>query len=297
MATRLEALRLGKEILKTDGARRDAEILLRHLLQESRAEFYRKMDKGVPALVLFHYRHLLTRRAAGCPIQYLTGSREFMGLDFHVNENVLIPRPETEILVELALKLLQEEIKPAKYGDKLLPPTIVDLGTGSGAIAVSLAKGLTKGKIYALDVSPAALLVAKKNARLHGVLDRIIFMNGDFLSPLNKELRCPQVDLLLSNPPYIPTGELAHLPREVGYFEPRIALDGGRDGLDFYRRLALEVPNYLRREGWLVVEIGQGQEGRVQEILATAEIFTSLQVLPDLAGIPRVVAAKRAGKA
>lgn len=293
MVTRREALGLGKEMLKTADGRRDAEVLLMHLLRESRSELYCNMDKEIPALVLSRYRELLTHRAAGQPIQYLTGHREFMGLDFIVTGDVLIPRPETEILVELAVDLIREEIKPVKQKDEILPVTVVDLGTGCGAIAISLAKYLPGLRIYALDVSRAALAVARENAQLQGVSDCITFRWGELLTPLTAELKCAPIDLLLSNPPYIPSGELAGLSPEVRDFEPHRALDGGSDGLDFYRRIALEAPAYLRPGGWLVVEIGQGQDALVGKILEATGIFTTFRIAPDLAGIPRVLAAKR----
>ncbi len=293
MITRREALKLGKETLKTANARRDAEVLLMHLLRESRAELYRNMDKEVPALLLSRYRELLARRLKGHPIQYLTGYREFMGLDFMVTKDVLIPRPETEILVELAMDLIQNKIKAADKKNDIPLITAVDLGTGCGVIAISLAKFLAGIMIYALDVSRAALAVARENARLQGVSDRITFLGGDFLTPLNAKSNYAGIDFLLSNPPYIPSEELAKLSPQVRNFEPHQALDGGGDGLDFYRRIASEAPSYLRPGGWLVVEIGQGQMATVEEILEGSGIFTSFQVAPDLAGIPRVIAAKR----
>ncbi|HHY36301.1 MAG TPA: peptide chain release factor N(5)-glutamine methyltransferase, partial [Firmicutes bacterium] len=267
MVTRREALRAGTGFLKAsrlaDNPRLDAEVLLRYLLGISRTELYRDLDEDLPALVLSRYRELLARRAAGEPLQYLTGEREFMGLDFRVTPAVLIPRPETEIVVETALELARQELSPAK--DK--PLTLVDLGTGSGAIAVSLARFLPGARVYGVDISGAALAVAWENARRHGVADRITLCCGDFLTPLAAVGLFSRVDLLVSNPPYIPRGDLDNLPREVRVFEPRRALDGGEDGLEFYRRLAAGAPAFLRPGGWLVLEVGQGQAAAVRGLL------------------------------
>ncbi|MGI6142693.1 MAG: peptide chain release factor N(5)-glutamine methyltransferase [bacterium] len=297
MVTRREALGQGTGFLKAgqrDNARLDAEVLLRYLLGISRTELYRDLDEDLPALVLSRYRELLSRRAAGEPLQYLTGQREFMGLDFLVTPAVLIPRPETEIVVETALELARNGLYPADRGEgRGRSLTLVDMGTGSGAIAVSLARFLPGARVYGVDISGAALAVAWENARRHGVADRITLCCGDFFAPLASLDLFSRVDLLVSNPPYIPGEDLAHLPREVREFEPLLALDGGREGLDFYRRLAAGVPAFLRPGGWIVLEVGQGQAAAVQELLEAAGCFSSFRVVPDLAGIPRVVAAVR----
>ena len=291
MVTRREALRQATGFLRAselDNPRLDAEVLLRYLLGISRTELYRDLDEALPALVLSRYRELLSRRAAGEPLQYLTGQREFMGLEFLVSPAVLIPRPETEIVVERAVELAQKELSPAQVQSL----TIVDLGTGSGAIAVSLAKFLPRARVYGVDISGAALAVAWENARRHGVAGRVTLCCGNFLAPLAALDLFARVDLLVSNPPYIPREELDNLPREVREFEPRRALDGGRDGLDYYRRLAAGAPAFLRPGGWMVLEVGQGQAAAVQEILGKTGSFSSFRIVPDLAGIPRVVAAK-----
>lgn len=283
MVTRREALRRGARLLSKKGlsnALLDAEVLLRHLLGESRTELYRDLDKAIPAFLFAAYQDLLARRAAGVPLQYLTGTREFMGLDLVVTPAVLIPRPETEILVETAVDLLGREGKPV---------TILDLGTGSGAIAVSLAKFIPGARLHAVDISAAALAVAWENARRHQVSGRITFYCGDLFAPLAASRLQGQVDMIVSNPPYIPTGDLATLPREVRDFEPVHALDGGPDGLDFYRRIAAGAPEFLRPGGWLLVEVGKDQAQAVVETLSATAHFTSFCTVPDLAGIPRVV--------
>lgn len=284
MVTRREALGQGTKSLQEagrDNPRLDAEVLLLYLLGESRAELYRDLDEAIPASLVSAYKKLITRRKTGVPLQYLTGSREFMGLDFIVSPTVLIPRPETEILVEVVIDLVKEE--------KIAMPNIVDLGTGSGAIAVSLAKHIPEALVYAVDLSPAALAVARENARLHNVLNQVIFYCGDLFAPLEHAGLDKKVDVIVSNPPYIPTGDLANLPAEVKDYEPLQALNGGADGLAFYRLIAVEAVRFLRPGGWVVLEVGQGQAPAVKRILQGTGVMETIWISPDLAGIERVV--------
>lgn len=219
---------------------------------------------------LSNYQTLIRRRASGYPIPYLTGHSEFYGLEFEVTPEVLIPRPETETLVNLALARR--------------PATVVDVGTGSGCIAVSLAVHLPEAIIYAIEVSPAALAVARRNVERHGVAARVRLMVGDVLTP-----RPGRVDMIVSNPPYIPTGECGSLPASVRDHEPRLALDGGPDGLAIIRQLLAQAPAVLRSGGELLIEIGAEQGEAASRLARTFFPQTAVRVHPDLAGRDRVL--------
>jgi len=228
------------------------------------------------------FRQLVARRAGGEPLQYLTGSQAFMSLDFLVSPDVLVPRWDTERLVEEALRLLTP----------LSRPLAADVCTGSGAIAVSLAKHLPGSTLYAGDISPAALAIAHKNAQRHDVASRITFFQGDLLQPLQGGGLF--FDLVTANPPYIPTAEWAGLPEDVRR-EPRLALDGGQDGLDFYRRLIPQVKGLLKPDGHLLLEIGWDQGAAVAGLCRAAG-FAAVRVLKDYGGHDRVVRADVAGE-
>lgn len=215
--------------------------------------------------------------ANGWPLQYLMAEAQFMGLDFVVRPGVFIPRPETEILVEAALKKIATR------------PIVFDLGTGCGNIAVSIAKFLADVRVFASDVSSLALGVGTLNARRHGVDNRVRFLEGEFFRPLGRE----KVDFILSNPPYIGSDDLKDLPPEVRH-EPRIALDGGRDGLQVLKRIVEECPCHLKEGGYLILEVGYGQAYRVSEIIRKTEQFLEPEVIKDYNQINRVIVAKRA---
>jgi release factor glutamine methyltransferase len=203
-----------------------------------------------------------------------------------VDPRVLIPRPETEFLVEQALSILFE-ISHRR------PPYVLEIGTGSGAIAISLAKEVKDVFMVATDISREALRLAKENAQSAGVLHQIGFVNGDLFGPF-QSLRDKEVfDLILSNPPYITRSEIRRLAREIKDFEPALALDGGEDGMEFYRRITLEAPFYLRKRGWLLMEVGEGQGEEVTELIERSESFLERNLLPDLSGIERVAKAQR----
>lgn len=219
------------------------------------------------------------RRKNGEPLQYILGSCEFMGLKFLVNEKVLIPRPETELLVEAAI----EENKNAGYALQVL-----DLGTGSGNIAVSLAKFLDC-HVTTVDCSEEALAVAVKNATLNGVLDKMKFIHSDLFSLIREESpKPPLFDIIISNPPYIRTEDIQGLAREVRS-EPRMALDGGADGLDFYRRIANEAGFFLKPKGHIFLEIGDGQKDQVVEIFKRTKQFTLKETIRDYRQTERVL--------
>lgn len=261
-----------------DRARRDAESLLMHLIGKDRAWLIAHGDDEFGGCNAIGYAALIERRLAGEPIQYITGECEFFGLPFHVTPAVLIPRPETEHLVEQAIFVANSMGRHIR---------IVDVGTGSGAIAVALAHALPDAKITAIDLSPEALKVACDNAERNGVGARIRFLQGDLLAPVAGE----QFDLIVSNPPYVPSTDCESLAVEVREHEPHLALFAGGDGLDVYRRLIPSAAGALIRGGSLALEIGYGQVVSVRRLLAGAG-FSNIEFRPDLQGIPRVASAR-----
>ena len=271
------------DFLKSKGvetAKREAELLLAHVLQTTRIELVARYDEQPTDAERTKFRELITRRVAGWPVAYLVGSRGFYLLDFEVDPAVLIPRPDTETLVLEALNRL----KP------LAAPAILDVGTGSGCIAVSLAHQKKDAHVTATDVSPDALAVAKRNAAKHGVADRMTFLQGDLFAPLPSG---SAFDLIVSNPPYIAQGEFADLAPDVRDHEPRLALDGGPDGLAFYRRIANGVGPLLKPGGSLLLEIGWKQADAVQALLAERPELDLGPTLKDTGKNPRVVTAKK----
>jgi release factor glutamine methyltransferase len=263
-----------------DEARREAGSLLSHAVSRDRTFLITHADELLTAEQLRYYRASVARRAAGEPLQYIKGSQEFYGLDFEVNPDVLIPRPETELLVETALELLK--------GTR--SPLLCDVGTGSGCVAVSLLHARADARALALDVSPAALRVAARNAGRHGVADRIDLLVSDCFDALaSDEQTAARFDLVASNPPYVAEDELEGLQREVRDHEPRAALTPGGDGLSVIRRLVAEAPRHLKPGGHLLVEIGFGRHEAVAA-LVDARVWTLLGIRPDLQGIPRTVA-------
>lgn len=250
----------------------EAEILLMHVLGASRSSLLTYPDKTLTRAQLSTYEALIGRRALGYPLPYLTGRMEFYGLEIEVTPEVLIPRPDTEVLVDLALERR--------------PSSLIDVGTGSGCIAVALASQLPDLEIYAFDVSSAALIVARRNAKRHRVDDRVKFIVSDLLD------RCPSpVDLIVCNPPYVAADEWAALPPAIRHHEPRLALDGGPDGLDLIRRLLSQSRGFLEPGGALLVEIGADQADEVKKIAETVfpQEGTVVRIHPDLAGRDRVL--------
>ncbi len=276
-----------------------AELLLMHTLQHDRTWMYTHPEAPLDATGEENYFRLVSRRAAGEPVQYLTGRQEFWGLEFEVTPAVLIPRPETEHLVEVALdRLGSRGIKiNMATGAPSAPLRIAEAGTGSGCLAVALARELPHAEIFATDISAAALEVARRNAARHGVSDRIHFIECDLLSALRPPINSSQgrafFDLVISNPPYIARGEAASLPREVREHEPELALYGGETGLEIYHRLIGEAGDMLDRGGTLVLELGYNLANGVRAILAADPRWTRVRITNDLAGIPRVLAAER----
>jgi release factor glutamine methyltransferase len=282
-STIADALREAAEALRTSGvaeARREAGSLLSHATARDRTFLITHADERLMAEQLRSFRSLVERRAAGEPLQYIKGSQEFYGLDFEVNADVLIPRPETELLVETALELL----KGARS------PLLCDVGTGSGCIAVALTHARTDARTYALDVSPAALHVAARNAARNGVAERVTFLVSDcFDAFASEEHEGVRFDLIASNPPYIAEDDLEGLQREVREHEPRVALTPGGDGLSVIRRLVSESPRHLKPGGHLVMEIGFDQHECIAALIVP-RVWTLLDIRRDLQGIPRTVA-------
>lgn len=263
--------------LEADGIenpRLDAEILLAHVLNCRRLTLYVDSDKILSLESVLKFNELINRRLERIPVAYLTGKKDFMGLSFAVNQNVLIPRPETEILTEFVGEYLRG------LGGEV---TFADLGVGSGAIAVSILKFVKTARAVAVDISNEALEVAKFNASKFHVEDRIKFYCGDLFEPLEGQI----FNAIVSNPPYIPTSELETLQKEVKR-EPQKALDGGEDGLSFYRRIISDAPRFLADGGLLAVEIGINQASAVRKLFEQ-ENFVDVTILKDLAGIERVV--------
>ena len=264
-------------------ARRDTETLLLHALKTNvpdanLAWLIAHEDEPLAADAAGPFCDLIERRLAGEPIQYITGEAEFYGLPFHVNRDVLIPRPETEHLVEKVMALAAEFVRPK----------IVDVGTGSGAIAVALAHALPFAEITATDISADALAVAKANAARNGVADRVRFFKGDLLEAVAGE----HFDIVISNPPYVPESDRTTLDVEVRDYEPAQALFAGEDGLQIYRRLIPAAFGALVPGGFLALEIGYGQRAGIEALLVR-EGFAGIEFIPDLQGIARVAVARR----
>jgi len=260
----------------------EAEQLLRHALGCSREALFARLHEPAAAEAAGHYFHLLERRRGRVPIQHILGTQEFYGLSFRVTPSVLIPRPETEGVVDEALAELSQRSRSA--------PRIADVGCGSGCIAIAIARERREAALLAIDASPTALAVARENAAAHGVDDRITFLHGDLLEPLLE--RGEKLDLVVSNPPYVVDAEFFELAPEVKEHEPRMALAGGADGLSTITRLLDGVGAVLDAGGAVVMEIGKGQDPQVAERVLAAGLDL-LRIVPDLAGIPRVVVARK----
>ena len=254
-----------------ESPRLDAEVLLRHVLSKQRIFLYVHFDEPLEQAELTLFREMVKKRVKRMPVAYIVGQKEFMGLTFRVTPDVLVPRPETEILVQEALARLPEG-----------GCCVADIGTGSGAIAVSLAKRVASLHVLAVDISAAALEVAAGNAEAHSVAGRVEFLQGDLLQPLAGR----QLAAIISNPPYIESADIGGLAPEVRVHEPRLALDGGSDGLDFYRRLIREGEPLLAGQGFFAFEVGAGQAEAVAALAGTA---FEVAVSRDYAGLERVV--------
>jgi release factor glutamine methyltransferase len=275
------------DFLKQKGVeqpRLDAEILLAHARSCQRIELYTSFDEVPGDSVRAAFRELVRRRSEGTPVAYLVGRKEFFSLSFRVSSDVLIPRPETEHLVIEALDLLKA---PGKANSTT---RIADVGAGSGAIAISIARHAPQATVTAIDISPAALAIARLNAADHGVADRITFLEGDLLEPLPPS---PTLDIVVSNPPYVSTAEMSALAADVRNHEPRLALEAGAKGTEIIERLIPQAAERLLTGGWLLVEISPMIERAVHALFAADQRFAPAATVKDLAGKPRIVKARR----
>ena len=267
-----------------DNPRLCAEMLLAYQLKTTRIRLYLDFDQSLNDKDINEYRALIQRRLKREPVQYITGIQEFWSMEFNVGPKVLIPRPETEILVEQAISILKDN----NATDVV---SVLDIGTGSGAVAVSIARELPDADMWASDVSREALETAKANARKHGVDARIHFLESDLFSALNNASQL--FDVIVSNPPYIPGEDYDSLPPEVGGYEPRIALDGGEGGLFFIKKLILEAKDFLKPGGWLLMEMAPFQTAKAMDMVAQTGCYREQRIVKDYSQKERVVMAQK----
>jgi release factor glutamine methyltransferase len=283
-ATIAEALKEAGERLRAASVPNDlldAQTLLAEALGKDRTYLIINFNQQLSEGILSAFRTMVDRRAAGEPLQYITGRQEFFGLDFEVTPDVLIPRPETELIVEEAIRIVQL--------DEVVRPVIVDVGAGSGCIAVALARELAGARVIASDVSEAALRVARRNAARHGLGDRVDFIASDLLDAFAEE---EFADFILSNPPYVSEKEMPSLQREVRDWEPRAALTDSNDGLSLYRRLLKDAPSRLRPGGHLICEMGYTQSEMISNMI-DSRAWGAPKLLDDLQGIPRTIVLRK----
>jgi release factor glutamine methyltransferase len=286
-----DALQAGlKHLLEHDvpSANLAAELLLMHVLQQGRAYLYMHSEQEFPAEQFNRYMELISERCTGKPTQYITGHQEFWGLDFEVSPAVLIPRPETEHIIEAVLDLISQQDL-----SKREPLRIADVGTGSGCITIALAKELAHAELYATDISAEALEVAVRNAKRLGVEGRVEFLKSDLLSCLLEPEFLGSFDFVVSNPPYVGHNEIADVQREVRMFEPRLAWGDLAHGEEIYARVFPQAQQLLKPGGSVVVEIGYNKKDAVMGLLGQG--WHQQAVRPDLAGIPRVITARKMG--
>ncbi|MCG6880890.1 MAG: peptide chain release factor N(5)-glutamine methyltransferase [Deltaproteobacteria bacterium] len=266
-----------------ENARLNAEVLLAHQLHVQRISLYLNFEQPLTEKEVSGFRDLIKRRLNHEPLQYITGKQEFWSLSFQVNPHVLIPRPETEILVEQAIVLA----KGLAEGTRL---RFLDLGTGSGVIAVTMAKEIPESLVFATDISGKALDVARANAQEHGVSSSITFIQGDLFEPLMLEK--PAFHLIASNPPYVCTHEFSGLHSEVALYEPKAALDGGKDGMDYLKEIMARAPQFLLPGGWLLLEMSPYQVEKALLTLTETDIYQHTKTVEDYSHHQRVVMAQ-----
>ncbi len=284
--TLLNALELSTAYLANrdiQTARLDAEVLLAHVLGVGRLDLYLNFDKPLADLDKSSYRETITRRAAFEPVAYITGKKEFYSLDFVVTRDVLIPRPETELLVDKCLEC-GKRLEPRLNK----PIQIFEIGTGCGAIAICLARKLKHSQIIASDVSEKALAVAADNARRWGVIDRIRFLHGDLFCEFSQPL-----DIIVSNPPYVAFGEREALQREITEYEPAQAIFAGEHGTEVIEKIIYDAVGRLQPSGHLLLEFGQGQRTEIERLLKTTRAYNSIEVFVDYQNIERIVQVKK----
>lgn len=270
-----------------DNPRLCAEILLAYQLKTKRIKLYLDFDQPLSEKDISEYRILIQRRLKREPVQYITGVQEFWSREFNVGPQVLIPRPETETLVEQAISVLREMRDSGKTDDL----SVLDVGTGSGVIAVSIAGEIPEADIWASDVSAEILETAKANARKHGLDAGIRFIESDLFSALNNSSQL--FNIIVSNPPYIPREDYNDLPPEVGQYEPRTALDGGDGGLFFIKKIILEAKDFLKSGGWLLMEMAPSQTAKAMNLAAQTGFYGEQKVIKDYSHRDRVVMARK----
>ena len=270
---------------KVDSPRLSAELLLSNVLGLKRIELYTQYNRVVEEEHLAKLRELVRRAGQHEPVAYLVGRAEFYSIEFEVTPDCLIPRPETELLVQRAIELLRQRTGPHQ---------VCDLCTGCGVIAVAIAKNVPDAKVIATDLSETALGVAAKNVKKHGLDERVELLCGDLFEPLIPQLDMAPFDLIVCNPPYVSAAEYEKLEKNVKDYEPRTALYGGEDGLELYRRIAEQVGRFLDSDGALLLEIGYEQGSAVRELLGRTGLFETIKVDKDLSGHDRIVTAQRA---
>jgi release factor glutamine methyltransferase len=288
LVTVLEVIQRSTEFLKNKGVdspRLQTELLLAHLLSMPRMKLYLNFERDLSQTELDGFRELIKRRGQREPLQHIVGSTNFCGLELMVNRNALIPRPETELLAERGWNFLNQLNSPSTINSQSL--TALDLGTGSGCLAIALAVHCPAAKIFATDISPDSLELARQNATRHNVQERIEFLQGDVFAAFESP---KQFDLIISNPPYIPTGEIPSLQVEVRDHDPRPALDGGPDGLAFYLRIAAEAAAFLRPGGKVMLEFGDGQAPSIREIFES-QMWVVEVIVEDYTQRPRIIIA------
>ncbi len=278
--TILELLKWTTDFFKSrdiESPRADAEVLLAAALQMDRIDLYVRYDQPLTPEELSQFKLMIKRRIRREPVAYILGMKEFWSLSLRVSENVLIPRPETECLVEKALELIPVDS----------PLRIFDVGTGTGAIALALASERPRCRIIASDISLKALKVAGENAKHHSLSERVWFLSGNGFFPLKAEV--PRLDMILSNPPYIRTAEIDRLQPEIAFYEPRTALDGGPDGLDCIRAIIGDAHRFLNSNGYLLLEIGYDQRKEVAQIAEAVGCYEAISFEKDYSGHDRLV--------
>jgi release factor glutamine methyltransferase len=286
--TLAEAINNAANLLSTAGitnARLDAEVLLSHIIVKDRVWLITHRDDVLDEKLQRDFADMIQRRTRREPLQHIIGNQEFWGLVFKVSPDVLIPRPETEFIVEAALAIVQ---------DRNTLVRIIDLCTGSGCIAVSLAKELTAARVIATDVSEKALAVARENTRRHGVSEHIRFLLGDLFEPLEELDIRGQMDIIVSNPPYVQAGDLSTLQPEVRDYEPEMALISGPEGTEMAKRIIQRAPEYLKKNGALIMEMGLGQAKALTRMVEATGAYGYSELLKDLAGIERVLIVRKA---
>jgi release factor glutamine methyltransferase len=285
--TCLEILNKAVEKLRSEGVdrpRTNAELLLGAVLNAKKIDLYLNRDLILTPQQVEKFTQFIEERISGKPLQYIIGNTEFFGLEFKVNENVLIPRPETETLVEVIIGHLKNT----------LHPKIIDLGTGSGAIAISLTKTLKGSFVFATDISADALTVAKENAKTHHVETQIDFLRGDLFEPLKNKNLEKMIDCVVSNPPYVSKDEFDNLPKEVKDYEPIVALKTDEEGTFFHKSIIEGSLDFLKKDGILALEVGLGQADKVADLIRSRIEFRDTKIKKDLGGTERIVVACKA---